>query len=59
VREVLEETGILTEFVCLAAIREHHKAAFGASDLYVISILKLTDAALACGGWITRRQLCL
>jgi 8-oxo-dGTP diphosphatase len=41
IREVYEETGIVTDFVKVAAIREHHAAAFGATDFYVICILKL------------------
>ena len=29
VREVLEETGVRSEFVCVASFREHHGASFG------------------------------
>jgi len=42
VREVLEETGIRTEFTCIAACRESHQAAFDSSDLYYICALRLS-----------------
>ena len=41
VREVLEETGLRTQFLSLAAFREHHRAAFGNSDLYCVCCLRL------------------
>ena len=40
VREVLEETGIQTEFVNVLGFRQHHRASFGQSDLYFICYLK-------------------
>jgi len=43
VREVLEETGIQTEFVCVAAARETHSGPFDSSDLYCICILRLAE----------------
>ena len=46
VREVKEETGINTEFVCIAAARESHQALFGASDIYIVCILKLVGETM-------------
>lgn len=40
VREVLEETGIETEFVSVLCIRQSHTALFGKSDLFFICLLK-------------------
>jgi 8-oxo-dGTP pyrophosphatase MutT (NUDIX family) len=36
IREVFEETGILTEFSSIVALRHHHASQFGCSDIYVI-----------------------
>ena len=43
VREVKEETGVSTEFVCVAAARESHQALFGASDIYMVCVLRLVE----------------
>lgn len=40
VREVLEETGVKTEFVSILSIRQSHTALFGKSDLFFICLLK-------------------
>jgi ADP-ribose pyrophosphatase YjhB (NUDIX family) len=40
VREVLEETGIETEFVSILSIRQSHTALFGKSDLFFICLLR-------------------
>lgn len=40
VREVLEETGVKTEFVSILGIRQSHTALFGKSDLFFICLLK-------------------
>jgi ADP-ribose pyrophosphatase YjhB (NUDIX family) len=40
VREVLEETGIETEFVGVLSIRQSHTALFGKSDLFFICLLR-------------------
>ncbi|XP_022249044.1 nucleoside diphosphate-linked moiety X motif 6-like isoform X1 [Limulus polyphemus] len=39
-REVLEETGIDTEFVSIVTLRHHHKHLFECSDLYVVCEMK-------------------
>ncbi|XP_065351069.1 uncharacterized protein LOC135946685 isoform X2 [Cloeon dipterum] len=36
IREVFEETGILTEFNSIVALRHHHASQFGCSDIYTI-----------------------
>ncbi|XP_059468317.1 nucleoside diphosphate-linked moiety X motif 6 isoform X2 [Neocloeon triangulifer] len=36
IREVFEETGILTEFNSIVALRHHHASQFGCSDIYII-----------------------
>ncbi|XP_051172198.1 uncharacterized protein LOC127288644 [Leptopilina boulardi] len=38
-REVLEETGIQTNFKCLIAFRHAHQCAFDSSDIYMIAYL--------------------
>lgn len=43
IREVLEETGIQTEFVSLLTIRHTHQVQFGVSDIYVIALLNATS----------------
>ena len=43
-REVLEETGIKSKFVSIAAFRETHNGPFGTTDLYVICCMKLDDS---------------
>lgn len=40
VREVLEETGIQTEFECILGFRQHHGSNFHQSDLYFVCKLK-------------------
>jgi len=45
VREVLEETGIDVEFRCVAAFREHHGGAYGATDFYTICCCVLPEGA--------------
>jgi ADP-ribose pyrophosphatase YjhB (NUDIX family) len=40
VREVLEETGIKTEFVSVLGFRTHHQARLGLSDMYITCFLK-------------------
>jgi len=42
IREIREETGILTEFRSIVAFRHGHKFNFGCSDIYVIVALKPT-----------------
>lgn len=45
IREVLEETGIQTQFLGILNVRHHHTAQFGNSDLYWTCLLKpLTNA---------------
>eukprot|EP01121_Diplochlamys_sp_Union-15-3_P014090 TRINITY_DN4454_c0_g1_i1.p1 TRINITY_DN4454_c0_g1~~TRINITY_DN4454_c0_g1_i1.p1 ORF type:complete len:139 (-),score=13.45 TRINITY_DN4454_c0_g1_i1:24-440(-) len=39
VREVLEETGIKSEFKSLVCFRHHHNSFFGLSDLYFVCAL--------------------
>lgn len=49
VREVMEETGIQTEFKSLIAFRQSHQMSFGCSDLYFIACLKpLTSEIHMC-----------
>jgi len=43
VREVLEETGVRTEFVCMAAFRQHPGARLGKTDIYFVCVLKPLD----------------
>ena len=43
VREVLEETGIRTEFVALAAFRESHAGPWQTTDMYAVCTLRLHD----------------
>lgn len=38
-REVLEETGIQTEFKCLVTFRHGHEYTFGCSDIYMLAYL--------------------
>lgn len=38
-REVLEETGIQTDFKCLISFRHGHDYFFGCSDIYMIAYL--------------------
>lgn len=45
-REVLEETGVRASFRSLLAQRHQHGAAFGRSDLYVVSLLKPETAEI-------------
>lgn len=40
IREVLEETGIETEFVCILAFRHMHTYHFGCSDFYFVCLLR-------------------
>lgn len=44
VREVLEETGVQTEFVTLAGFRHMHGYVFGKSDLYFVAVLRTTGS---------------
>eukprot|EP00931_Biecheleriopsis_adriatica_P097653 TRINITY_DN71471_c0_g1_i1.p1 TRINITY_DN71471_c0_g1~~TRINITY_DN71471_c0_g1_i1.p1 ORF type:complete len:289 (+),score=61.80 TRINITY_DN71471_c0_g1_i1:28-894(+) len=44
VREVLEETGVVTVFECVATVRESHAGPFGSTDLYVICLLRLHES---------------
>lgn len=39
-REVKEETGIDTEFVRLISLRHHHHGQFGASNFYMVAVMK-------------------
>ena len=45
IREVLEETGVRTEFVSILGIRHGHKIAFGKSDMFFLVALKIADGA--------------
>lgn len=40
VREVFEETGVKTEFQGLLSMRHHHQGQFGASNIYIVCLLK-------------------
>lgn len=49
IREVREETGIETEFVTFLMMRQLHKFAFGASDMYFVAVLRpLTTDIVNC-----------
>lgn len=59
VREVLEETGIDTEFVSIINIRQSHTALFGKSDLFFVCLLKpknttitMQPAEIAACEWV-------
>lgn len=39
-REVLEETGVDTEFVSVVSLRHHHQHIFACSDIYVVCLLR-------------------
>lgn len=55
VREVLEETGIQTEFRSIVAFRHAHKFNFGCSDIYIIVLLKpVSDDIKSCSQEISR-----
>ena len=43
VREVLEETGVRTEFIGVVCFRHAHKILFGQSDLFFLCLLKPVD----------------
>ncbi|KAK3262545.1 hypothetical protein CYMTET_28607 [Cymbomonas tetramitiformis] len=43
VREVLEETGVKTEFVSIATLRESHTGNFSTTDMYFICCLRLSS----------------
>lgn len=45
VREVLEETGVVTRFVSILGFRQAHAAAWGKSDMFFLCALELVDAA--------------
>ena len=45
-REVLEETGVVTEFVSVVAARHSHAAAFSCSDLYFVVLMRPTTALI-------------
>jgi len=40
IREVMEETGVATEFVCILAFRHMHGYHFGCSDFYFVCLLR-------------------
>jgi len=46
IREVLEETGIETSFVCVLAFRHMHGYHFGCSDFYFVCLLRPTRRGL-------------
>ncbi|GIZ02179.1 nudix hydrolase 8 [Caerostris extrusa] len=46
-REVLEETGIETEFMSVVAFRHHHKHIFNCSDIYLVCHLKPVNDIIA------------
>ncbi|XP_066153059.1 uncharacterized protein [Euwallacea fornicatus] len=49
IREVLEETGIQTEFVSVLTVRHGHGGMFGCSDIYIVLNLKaLTNNISKC-----------
>jgi ADP-ribose pyrophosphatase YjhB (NUDIX family) len=63
VREVLEETGIETEFVSILSIRQSHTALFGKSDLFFICLLRpktttiqMQIAEIAACEWIDAEE---
>lgn len=43
-REVLEETGIKSKFVSIAAFRETHSGPFDSTDCYLIAVMQLDDS---------------
>ena len=45
VREVLEETGVETEFEAILGIRHGHGVAFGKSDLFFVCALRLAPGS--------------
>jgi len=47
VREVLEETGVKTEFVSILGIRHGHGVAFGKSDMFFLVSLRIADGESA------------
>ena len=49
VREVLEETGVKTEFVSILGIRHGHGVAFGKSDMFFLVSLRIADGERARG----------
>lgn len=46
IREVREETGIISEFQSLLSIRQSHGGGFGCSDIYVVFALKPLSSEL-------------
>lgn len=60
IREVMEETGIHTEFVKLLCFRQAHHILFGKSDLFFVCVLRplsreivVQEAELAAAEWCT------
>lgn len=45
-REVLEETGVNTEFNSIIAFRHAHDVAFGCSDIYIVAYLSPIDCCI-------------
>ena len=43
VREVLEETGVKTKFVSIAAIRESQNGPFETTDCYCVCVMQLDE----------------